>query len=196
MKTYSSLVFLLLLFNLSKAQETNFPTGLKKGDKAPLFKLQQADGSWFNVENELKKGPVVIVFYRGQWCPYCNKALSLLNDSLSLLTAKNVSVVAISPETLDNTKKTIAKSKVAFPVLHDSAMMVMKAYQVGFAVDTATVAKYKQYGIDFEKSNGSNGANLPVPATYLINKEGIITYVYFNTDYRKRVSVKELLEAL
>jgi peroxiredoxin len=93
-------------------------------------------------------------------------------------------------------KKTIEKTRSAFPVIDDAGMVIMKLYKVNFAVDEKTIAKYKGYGIDFDKANGSNGANLPVPATYIIGKDGKIKYAFFNTDYRKRVSVLEILNSL
>ena len=93
-------------------------------------------------------------------------------------------------------KKTIEKTKSTFPVLEDQGMVIMKMYKVNFAVDEKTIAKYKGYGIDFDNANGSNGANLPVPATYIIGKDGKIKYVFFNTDYRKRASVLDVLNNL
>jgi peroxiredoxin len=176
--------------------ETKFPDGLKVGDKAPDFTLTNEKGKSFNLYSSLKNGKVVMVFYRGQWCPFCNKQLSQLNDSLQLLNDKGASIVALSPEIQENIAKTVSKTKASFPVLFDDGMKVMQAYKVNFTVDEKTVEKYKGYGIEFDKANGSNGANLPVPATYIIGNDGIVEYVYFNTDYRKRVTVKELLEKL
>lgn len=98
--------------------------------------------------------------------------------------------MAITPETAENVKKTIEKTKSSFLVLEDEGMSIMKMYKVNFGVDEITIAKYKGYGIDFDKANGSNGANLPLPATYIIGKDGIVKYVFFNMDYRKRASVQ------
>lgn len=137
-----------------------------------------------------------MLFYRGQWCPFCNKQLSRFSDSLSQLTAKGASVLAITPENAENVKKTIEKTKASFPVLEDEGLTIMKLYKVNFAVDENTITKYKGYGIYFDKANGSNGANLPVPATYIIGQNGKIKYVFFNTDYRKRASVQEILNNL
>ena len=137
-----------------------------------------------------------MLFYRGQWCPFCNKQLSHFSDSLQMLMAKGASILAITPETGENIKKTIEKTKSSFPVLEDAGMTIMKMYKVNFTVDDNTVAKYKGYGVDFDKANGSNGANLPVPATYIIGKDGIVKYVFFNKDYRKRASVQDILNNL
>jgi peroxiredoxin len=176
--------------------ETVYPEGLKVGDAAPMFTAKDQNGKTVNLKQALKNGPVVMLFYRGQWCPYCNKQLSHFSDSLLMLTAKGASILTITPETGDNVKKTIEKTKASFPVLEDEGMTIMKQYKVNFSVDEKTITKYKGYGIDFDKANGSNGANLPVPATYIIGKDGIVKYVFFNTDYRKRASVQEILNNL
>ena len=180
----------------SFSQNTVYPDGLKVGDKAPQFQSTDNTGKPFNLKKQLKNGDVVIIFYRGQWCPYCNKELSQLNDSLSLITAKGATVIAISPETKENVVKTIGKTKASFPIISDSAMGIMKMYKVNFAVDETTQIKYKKYGIDFSEANGSNGANLPVPATYIVGKNGIIKYAFFNPDYKVRNSVQNLLDHL
>jgi peroxiredoxin len=178
------------------AQTTTYPEGLKVGDAAPMFTAKDQSGKTINLKDALKNGPIVMLFYRGQWCPFCNKQLSHFADSLQILTAKGASILAITPETADNVKKTIEKTKSSFAVLQDTGMDIMKLYKVNFAVDESTIAKYKGYGIDFDKANGSNGANLPVPATYIIGKDGIVKYVFFNTDYRKRASVLDILNNL
>ena len=105
-------------------------------------------------------------------------------------------MLAITPETAENVKKTIEKTKTDFPVLEDVGLAIMKSYKVSFAVDNKTVSRYKGYGIDFDKANGSNGANLPVPATYIIGTDGKVKYAFFNTDYKKRASVKDILDNL
>ena len=166
------------------------------GDKAPQFQGIDNNGKTFDLKKQLKHGDVVIVFYRGQWCPFCNKELSQLNDSISLIKAKGATVIAISPETRENVLKTIKKTKASYPIISDSAMAIMKMYNVNFSVDEATQIKYKKYGIDFSEANGSNGANLPVPATYIVGKDGLIKYAFFNPDYKVRSSVQDLLAHL
>ena len=195
----NKLLLLLIAIVISVAsfsQNTKYPDGLKVGDKAPQFQSTDNTGKSFNLKTQLKSGDVVIIFYRGQWCPYCNKQLSQLNDSLSLITAKGATVIAISPETKENVGKTVGKTKASFSIISDSAMAIMKMYKVSFPVDETTQIKYKNYGIDFSKANGSNGANLPVPATYIVGKDGIIKYVFFNPDYKVRSSVQDLLDHL
>jgi peroxiredoxin len=172
------------------------PEGLKIGDMAPDINAVSQDGKNIKLKKLLATGDVVLVFYRGQWCPFCNKQLSKINDSLSFIIAKGATVLTITPETADNIKKTIEKTKASYSIIEDKGMSIMKNYKVNFAIDEDTIEKYKKYGIDFDKANGTNGANLPVPATYIISKDGKIKYAFFNPDYRQRPSVKEILDNL
>ena len=112
-----------------------------------------------------------------------------MNDSLSMITGKGATVIAISPEIQENVVKTVEKTKASFPVISDVQMKIMKDYQVNFAVPQATIDRYKNFGIDFNVVNGGNGANLPVPATYVIGKNGIIKFFFFNPYYIKGESV-------
>jgi peroxiredoxin len=171
------------------------PVGLNVGDAAPDFSLKDQNGTAFTLEDHVKKGTVVVFFYRGQWCPYCNKQIKGLQDSLMAIQTKGATVVAITPETTENVQKTVSKTGATFPILFDNGLKVMKLYDVNFAVDAGTVEKYKKYGIDFEKANGANGANLPVPAMYII-KNGKIAWKYFDENYSKRPSVTEVLQQL
>ena len=176
--------------------EMTKPEGLKIGDMAPDINAVNQDGKNIQLKKLIATGDVVLVFYRGQWCPFCNKQLSKINDSLSFITAKGATVLTITPETAGNIKKTIEKTKASYSIIEDKGMSIMKSYKVNFAVDENTIEKYKKYGIDFDKANGTNGANLPVPATYIISKDGKIKYAFFNPDYRQRPSVKEILDNL
>ncbi len=185
---------LVLLAICTQAQEDNM--ALKVGSNAPDFTATDQTGSAQSLKTLLKKGPVVVIFYRGQWCPYCNKQLQAMEDSLSFITAKGATLLAITPETNENVDKTIEKTRVTYPILSDKGLAIMKAYNVAFDVDAETITKYKKYGIDFEKANGANGAVLPIPAVYIIDKSGKITYAYFDTNYKKRASVAEIVAEL
>jgi peroxiredoxin len=195
MKKIPAFVFALLLSFVAIAQEG--PKGLNLNDQAPTFTAKDQAGNIVSLANELKKGPVVLVFYRGQWCPYCNRSLKQLEDSLSLIKTKGAVVLTVTPEIQENIVKTIDKTKASFPILHDEGLAIMKKYDVAFKVDDKTIESYKKYGLDFNQLNGqANGANLPVPAVYVINKEGKIVYKHFDKDYRKRSSVKDILSHL
>jgi peroxiredoxin len=194
MKIYTTIFALLFASTFLPAQQA--PKGLQVNDKAPEFSAKDQHGKKVSLSEELKKGPVVVVFYRGQWCPYCNKQLKGLQDSLHFLLSKGASLIAVSPEKLENVQKTVEKTKASYPVLFDDGLKILKSYDVAYNVDSNTIAKYKGYGIDFNDANGSNGAVLPVPAVYIINKQGIIIFRHFDADYTKRVSVKEILAQL
>lgn len=197
MKKLLSLSLLLVLSAMAFAQmDMQKPEGLKVGEKAPAIIGIDQNGKNISLKDILKNGEAVVIFYRGQWCPYCNKQLSHLNDSLSNISDKGATVITITPETFDNIKKTVSKTKATFSIIEDKGLAIMKDYKVNFAVDEKTIEKYKGYGIDFEKANGKNGANLPVPATYIISKDGKIKYVFFNADYSKRASVKDIVNNL
>ena len=187
-------LFAIMQFGIAFSQTT--PKGLEVKSKAPIFSAKDQNGKDFNLQKALKKGAVILVFYRGQWCPFCNKQLSQLQDSLPQIEAKGATLVAVSPEQLENITKTVGKTKAVYPILHDEDLKIMKAYDVAFKVDNATIEKYKTYGIDFDNANGNNGASLPVPAVYIIDKKGKIVFKSFDTDYRKRVSVATILANL
>lgn len=195
MKVFIS--FCLSVFMTLTVSAQNSPKGLNLNDKAPEFTARDQHGKTISLSEELKKGAVVLVFYRGQWCPYCNRQLKELEDSVSLIQRKGATVLTITPEVQENIEKTISKTKASYPILHDEGLRIMKSYDVAFQVDDKTIETYKKYGIDFMNANGQeNGANLPVPAVYVINKEGRIIYKYFDRDYRKRATVKEILAHL
>ncbi len=173
------------------------PEGLFINSKAPEFKLKDQSGIEQSLKELRKKGPVVVVFYRGNWCPYCNKELKRLQDSLQYISAKGAQVIAITPEAQEGINKTIEKTGAVFPILYDADMKIAKAYQVSFQVEDKTVERYKGFGTDLLTINQQKEkAYLPVPAIYIINKEGSITYRFFDADYRKRLAVKDILEQL
>ncbi|MTI32189.1 peroxiredoxin-like family protein [Xanthovirga aplysinae] len=191
-------LFSLLLFTFFGSQflMAQGPQGLKEGNKAPLFEGINQKGQKINLQEQLKKGPVVLMFYRGAWCPYCNKQLSQLQDSLQFITERGARVIAVSPELPEKIDETIKKTDATFHIIHDKKLAIMDAYDVSFEVENQMVKKYMNWGIDIEASNGDNGANLPVPATYIIDQNGNISYVFFDPDYKKRASVQEIIENL
>jgi peroxiredoxin len=188
--------FLLLLASFSSIAQDK-PEGLFINSKAPDFKAKDQNGTEVNLKELRKKGSVVVLFYRGNWCPYCNKELIRFQDSLQYITAKGAQVIAITPEGAEGIGKTIEKTKVSFPVLTDVDMKITKSYQGSFQVDEKTVARYKNAEIDLlANNNQKEKAFLPVPAVYIVNKDGAVTFRYFDADYRKRVSVKQILSEL
>ena len=174
----------------------NSPKGLAVNTTAPDFMAKDQNGQTFHLKSSLQKGPVLLVFYRGQWCPYCNKELKSLEDSLTLITGKGAELVAVTPELEENVSKTITKTGAKYPILHDEGLKIMKTYDVAYAVDSVWTARYMKFGVDVAKNNGSNGNNLPVPAIYVIDRKGIIVYRFFEPDFKIRPSVAEMVKHL
>jgi len=187
----------LFASSLLFALQVSAQTGLKVGEKAPEFIGVDYSGKTLNLKTLLAKHKaVVLFFYRGQWCPYCNKQISHLQDSLQLLTGKGAFVVGVTPETGENINKTIDKTHASFAIIQDKGYKIMQAYQVNYVVDAAMLSKLKGYGVDLEKNNGNTDHVLPVPATYVINKSGKIIYAHVDKDYTKRPPVSDLLKVL
>ena len=191
-------LFLFVLLSVSGlvgfAQEK--PEGLFINSKAADFKATDQNGTEIVLKDLRKKGPVVIMFYRGYWCPYCNKALRRMNDSLQLIKDKGATLIAITPEGKQGVDSTIAKTGATFSIITDEGMKISTNYGVNFKVDERTVGRYKNAGIDLLALNHQKDAVLPVPAVYIINRDGAVTFRYFNEDYRKRIAVKDILQAL
>ena len=194
MKKILFILFSCFMFASTNAQEK--PEGLFINSKAYDFKAKDQNGNEVALKDLRKKGPVVIVFYRGYWCPYCSKSLKRLQDSLQLLTDKGAQVVAITPQGKDGIDSTIAKTGATFPIISDEGMLIANKYGVALKVDDRTVGRYKNAGIDLLKLNGQKEASLPVPAVYIVDEDGAVTFRYFNEDFRKRISIKELLDEL
>lgn len=172
-------------------------TGLKSGVTAPEFSATDNSGKKLDLQALLKKHKsVVLFFYRGQWCPYCNKHIQQLQDSLQVLTSKGAYIIGVTPETGENINKTIEKTHASFSIIQDKDYKIMKAYDVNYVMDADMVGKYKSHGVDLEQNNGNTDHVLPVPATYIINKTGKITYVQFDKDYKKRPSVAAIAKEL
>jgi peroxiredoxin len=144
----------------------------------------------------LEKGPVVLMFYRGYWCPYCNRQLQQFQDSLQLINELGGTVVAVTPESVESINKTVEKTNVQFRIIHDNQLSIMKAYDVAFTPEEDVLTRYKKKGMDLNQINSDNGENLPVPATYIINQEGKIIYAFFDPDYKKRATVAKILKNL
>ena len=189
----------ILLFSFSLLLSLNImaQNGLKKGASAPEFIAKDNDGKTINLKELLKTHKaVVLFFYRGQWCPYCNKQIKQLQDSLKFLTDKGAYVVGVTPETSDNIKATVDKTHASFSIIQDIGYPIMKAYDVNYTVNAETFTMLNKYGVDLEKNNGNKDHVLPVPATYVINSAGKISFAYFNPDYKQRASVSDLLKAI
>jgi peroxiredoxin len=177
-----------------ETKNSNIPHGLKVGDKAPDFTGYDQAGKQVELKKILDYGPVILFFYRGKWCTECSRYLNNYQDSLKVLTDQSFNVVAITPESIENVEQTVKLHKLTFTVIYDCQEKIMKDYDVMFKVTKAYQDKILSgYSINIAENNGRDTAKLPVPATYIINKEGIIVAVQFDPDFRNRASVKWML---
>lgn len=190
------ILLILLTYCFCPETLTAQTDSLKIGDMAPVFTVIDHNGDTIDLQEKMKSGKVVLVFYRGAWCPYCNKHMSHLQDSLKFILDKGASLIAITPETNQSIDKTVSKTKATFSIVHDSAYKVMKLYGTAFKMDDATVKKYKLFGLDVEEANANEDHILPVPAAFIIGKDGIILWKHFDINYKKRSTVKEIVEHL
>jgi peroxiredoxin len=170
---------------------------LQEGDRAPNFRLPNAQGGSVELDAALKRGPVVLTFYRGQWCPYCNLELRAYQKALPQVQALGASLIAVSPQTPDNSLGTAEKNQLAYPVLSDVGLHVARAYGVAFDVPAELVELYqRQWNNDLVKWNGEGGWSLPIPATYVIGEEGRIVLAHVDPDYRDRLEPEVVLARL
>jgi peroxiredoxin len=171
-------------------------TALAVGDAAPGFALPDAMGRETRLSDLLARGPVVLTFYRGSWCPYCNTQLRDYQLALPDIEAAGASLVAVSPQTPDSTMTIVERQSLAFPVLSDVGNAVSRAYGLVFAVDAGTREQYRAVGIDLAASNGTDTWELPVPATYVVAPDGTVRFAFVEADYTRRATPAQIVEAL
>jgi len=194
MKKYIFSLLLVVCFGSAIAQVQIVS---KVGEKAPLFSGVDNNGKKLNLKSLLKDhSSVIVLFYRGQWCPVCMKELKAMQDSLPMLTAKGAAVVAVTPESDLAIGATISKTNATFPIVHDKEYKIMKMFGVNIVVDQATLDLMHKYRVDMDANNGNNDHVLPIPATFIIGKNGKITYIHFDQSYKNRASVSQILAAL
>lgn len=166
------------------------------GDTAPNFLLPDATGKQVELQTLLREGPVVLTFYRGGWCPYCNIELQALQAALPEFSAHNATLVAVSPQTPDQSLSTAEKNELEFAVLSDVGNNAAKEYGLVFTLPEELRPIYAEFGIDLPSYNGDSSFELPVPATYVIDRDGKVQYVFVNADYRQRAEPSEIVDSL
>ncbi|MBC8550738.1 MAG: AhpC/TSA family protein [Candidatus Brocadiales bacterium] len=171
--------------------------GLKVGINAPVFVLSNAFGEKVKLSEQLEEGPVVLTFYRGAWCPFCNIELNALQGSLPYFKKYNASLIAVTPQRPDKSKEQLEKSEYTFEVLSDLDNTVMKSYNLYFEVSQELHELYKnEFKFDITDYNGKDRLGLPVPGTFVIDQDGIIQAAYAKTDYKMRMEPEDIINAL
>lgn len=171
-------------------------TALGAGDRMPPIVLGNAKGETVDVGALLQKGPVIVTFYRGGWCPYCNLELKAFQHVLPDIKAAGASLVAISPEKPDDTLSTAEKNALEFEVLSDLGQKVGRAFGLVYDFSDDLKWAYREFGLDIPGKNGANEWALPISATYIIGQNGNIIYAYTDPDYRDRAEPAEVLKVL
>ena len=171
-------------------------SALKTGDRAPAIVLGNARGDTVDVGALLKSGPVIVSFYRGGWCPYCNLELRAFQQILPQIRAAGAALVAISPEKPDDTLSTAEKNALSFEVLSDVGQKVGRAFGLVYDFSDELKSAYKEFGIDIPGKNGAEDWALPISATYVVDRDGTIIYAYTDADYRDRAEPADVLEVL
>ena len=170
--------------------------GIKVGEKAPDFVLNNAFGKSVSLKDKLKEGPVVLVFYRGAWCPFCNMHLHALQENLSEFKKYGAQLITITPQTPDKSAAQLKEKGYPFEVLSDLDSKVMKDYKLYFELPADLVEVYKKHGLDIEAFNGKDRNVLPVPGSFVIDTNMIVRAMHADTDYKERMEPSAIIDAL
>lgn len=182
---YFFLIITLVLMSLKLVQAQEFNGGIKEGEKAPSIVTSDIFGNPINLEKLSKTKPVVVVFYRGSWCPYCNVYLASLVKRLDEIQEK-AEIIAITPQQPDHIDETIKLRNIKFPIIYDENAEIIK--------DWKSVSREERVGV--LKTNQYDNQILPVPATYVVSQEGVVTKRHFDENFKVRMDVDELIAEL
>jgi peroxiredoxin len=169
---------------------------LKAGDQAPSFTLKDPDGGSVSSATLLRRGPLVVSFYRGVWCPYCNLELQALEEARADIEARGASLVAVSMQNAVNSRKSARENKLGFPILIDADGVVAAEFGLRYSLSPAMIELNKMLGTDLEAINGESSWSLPMPGRYVIGHDGVIAYAEVNPDYTHRPDPSDLFPVL
>ena len=169
---------------------------LQVGDTVSDFVLKDQRQRSIRLYDQLAQGPVVLTFFRGGWCPYCNLALRAWRYALPDIEFLGAKFLAITPESIRNVQRTVEKNRLDFPMLHDQGSEVARAFRVSVVLSDYMSAFYRSLGLNLLSRNTDIIARLPMPATYLIDEQAVIRYVFVEEDYAQRADVSEVLHQL
>jgi peroxiredoxin len=169
---------------------------LRRGHVAPRFALPSATGAIVSLGERLAYGPVIVTFYRGGWCPYCNIALRALQSRLPEIKSLGGSLIAISPEVPNQSLSTTEKLALEFDVLSDADNFVARLFGLVYRISDAARERLQAFGRDLVAHNGTDRWELPITATYVINQEGLIVFDHVEADYRERLDPATIVNAV
>ena len=166
------------------------------GDRAPAFALPNHKGEWVYLSSLVGRGPVVLIFYRGEWCPYCNVQLRTFQAHVGELDGHGAQLVAISPQTPDHSLSMAEKNELGFLVLSDSGAQVIDRYGLRYEVDSRTRELLKAAGNDVSEYNGQAGWILPAVATFVLDPGGVVRHAKVSGDWTERAEPSTVLDVL
>jgi peroxiredoxin len=169
---------------------------LKAGEIAPSFVLKDAEGETVDSKALIAKGPLVLSFYRGVWCGYCNLELKALEEARGEIEARGASLVAISLQTAANSRKSARENGLGFPILIDAGGKLSEAFGLRYKLSPKMIEFYKDLGNDLEVFNGDDSWMLPMPGRYVLGQDGVVAYAEINPDFTKRPDPSELYPVL
>lgn len=186
---------------MNAATEALLASGIEKralgvGDKLPEFELANQHGEWRRIYSYLEQGPVVLNIYRGGWCPYCNLEMKALIDVLPEIKALGAQLIGMAPETPEKAAETGGKNGAAFDILSDTGNVVSEKLGLVFELPESLRPIYQGFGIDIPAHNRDATFKLPLPATYIVRKDGVVAYGYAKADYTLRAEPAEVLAQL
>ena len=182
---------------IDKLKETPIlAQAFKTGDRLPPISLPNATGTTVDLQELLRKSRLVITFYRGGWCPYCNLELRAYQSALNEIQAKGAQLIAISPELPDNALTTQEKNELSFEVLSDINSEAAHKLNLIYSLPDELVTLYTKFGIDLDHSQGNTDNTLPIAATYIVEQDGRISYHFLEEDYKLRADPEEVLKRL
>lgn len=166
------------------------------GDILKPFSLPNTKNQLIHSKDVLKKGKMILAFYRGSWCPYCNLELQALQNNIAKITDNNVSLLAVSPQSLNHSMTLTEKHELTFEVLTDENNKLAKQLGISFKLQEFAIPTYQAIGINLEDFNQDDENTLPVPAVFVVDTNGAVIYKFVDTDYRNRLNIDELIQSL
>ncbi len=170
--------------------------GIAPGQPAPDAAVERADGAPVTLAELYATGPVLLVFYRGGWCPYCNYQVHELATAWPEFQSRGVTPVMISVDRMEEAAKTQASWEIPFPVLSDPDLAAHTAWRVIHHADDAEVRKLAMFGIDVEASSGRAHHDFAIPSMFLVDKGGVVRWAHADPDYKVRPTVEQILSAM
>ena len=199
---FKRLAFVLLFATPLAAEENPIAKDAKQvkplevGEQVPDIELKTTEGEKVSLASFHEDGPLVVVFYRGSWCPFCTRPTQESIKQYPKIRELRAELVAISPDSPAKVKESVQETKVPFPVLSDNDVSAARAFGLAFQVDDATLKRYAGFGIDLEKASGHDHHALPVPAVFIADKEGKIRFRHYDANYRERLPATRIVEEL